>query len=174
MHDAMKPHVSHPIADRFQLDRFLDAQKNVYNLALQELRDGEKSSHWMWFIFPQIHGLGSSGTAIRYAIRSIEVARAYLAHPILGPRLLACCQALMGVDGKSATDVMGYPDDVKLRSSMTLFALAAANPDLFLQVLSKYFDGHPDPATCEILGPDGKWPVAGDPDPPEPHVTENP
>lgn len=151
----MNPHTTHPTADPFQLERFLDAQRNVFDQAFQELRVGHKRSHWMWFVFPQIHGLGSSGTAIRYAIKSFEEARAYLAHPVLGPRLLACCQALMGVNGKSATDIMGYPDDIKLRSSMTLFALAATTPDPFLQVLTKYFDGHPDSATCKILGPDG-------------------
>ena len=167
----MKTHASHPNDDPFLLERFLDAQKGLFEQALQELRAGHKQSHWMWFIFPQIHGLGSSGTAIRYALKSFEEAKAYLAHPVLGPRLLACCQALMGGDGKSATDVLGYPDDIMLRSSMTLFALAAENPDPFLQVLSKYFGGHPDPATCEILGPDGKWHAAGDP--PEGPVNEN-
>lgn len=159
--DHMNPHATSPTDDPFRLERFLEAQRNVYDLALQELRAGQKRSHWMWFIFPQIQGLGSSGTAIRYAIKSIEEARAYLAHPVLGPRLLACCQALMGVNGKSATDVMGYPDDIKLRSSMTLFALAAGNPDPFLQVLSKYFGGNPDSATCGILGGDQVSSVIG-------------
>jgi uncharacterized protein (DUF1810 family) len=111
----------------------------------------------------QIHGLGSSGAAIK----SIEEVRACLAPPVLGPRLLTCCQALMRLNGKSATDIMGFPDDIKLRSSMTLFALAARNPHPFLQVLSKYFSGPPDSATCDILGPDGKWPFAGDLDPTE-------
>jgi len=295
-----QPHASHPTANPILLERFLEAQENVFDQALHELRAGHKRSQWMWITFPQIHGLGSSGTAIRYAIKSIEEARAYLAHPVLGPRLLACCQALIEVNGKSPTDkltrdagektpasvgrataivvclcgssrwpelhhrvmmeetlagniviplglyghadyppgakaatndgdeatavkqmldrlhyqkidlsdeiivvsddgyfgsstrreiayaqaqgkrvryrqndIMGCPDDMKLRSSMTLFALAAGNPDPFLQVLSKYFGGHPDPATCDILGPDGKWPVAGDPDPRKPNISDN-
>ncbi len=132
------------------LERFVTAQDGVHDTALGELRAGRKRSHWMWFVFPQIAGLGSSPTARRYAIRDLDEARAYLAHPVLGPRLEAACRAVLAVTGRSAEQILGYPDDLKLRSSMTLFARAADDPAVFRAVLERYYDG-PDPRTEELL-----------------------
>jgi uncharacterized protein (DUF1810 family) len=132
------------------LDRFVQAQDGVYDDALAELTAGRKRTHWMWFIFPQIAGLGSSATAQHYAIRSLDEARAYLAHPVLGPRLRECAQALLSVPGRSAREILGHPDDLKLRSSMTLFARAADDPAPFEAVLDRYYDG-PDPLTLTLL-----------------------
>ena len=135
------------------LERFVSAQATTYDRALAELRAGQKRSHWMWFVFPQIAGLGSSPTAQRYAIADLAEARAYLAHPVLGPRLAECARALLGVEGRSAAQILGHPDDLKLRSSMTLFAEAAGEPDaaVFREVLERYYDGEPDPATLGKL-----------------------
>jgi uncharacterized protein (DUF1810 family) len=138
-------------SDPFDLNRFVATQETSFARALAELKRGRKQSHWMWFIFPQIDGLGSSSIAKFYAIKSLDEAKAYLAHPVLGPRLIECCETLLRVNGKSAAEIMGYPDDLKLRSSMTLFASAADDPELFNKVLEKFFDGHPDPATLKIL-----------------------
>jgi uncharacterized protein (DUF1810 family) len=138
-------------SDPFNLSRFITAQETSFAPALAELKRGRKQSHWMWFVFPQVDGLGSSATAKFYAIKSLDEAKAYLAHPVLGPRLVECCEALLGVEGKSVSEIMGYPDDLKLRSSMTLFAQAASNPDVFNEVLEKFFDGHPDSATLRLL-----------------------
>jgi len=132
------------------LSRFVSAQAAVYPEALAELKEGRKRTHWMWFVFPQIAGLGVSPTARRYAIRSLDEARAYLAHPVLGPRLEECARAVLGVDGKTAEDIFGHPDDLKLRSSMTLFARAANDPGVFQAVLDRYYDG-PDPKTLDLL-----------------------
>ena len=132
------------------LDRFVSAQAGVYEEALAELKAGRKRTHWMWFVFPQIAGLGSSSMAQRYAIGSVDEARAYLAHPVLGPRLRECAQALLDVEGRSAADIFGYPDDLKLRSSMTLFARAADDPAVFQAVLERYYDG-PDPRTLDLI-----------------------
>jgi uncharacterized protein (DUF1810 family) len=132
------------------LDRFVDAQDGVYADALAELGAGRKRTHWMWFVFPQIAGLGSSPAAQRYAIRSLDEARAYLAHPVLGPRLRECAQALLAVQDRSAREILGHPDDLKLRSSMTLFARAADDPALFQAVLDRFYDG-PDPLTLTLL-----------------------
>jgi uncharacterized protein (DUF1810 family) len=143
------------------LNRFLEAQEGVYPQALAELRAGRKRSHWMWFVFPQIAGLGSSPTAQRYAITSLDEARAYAEHPVLGARLRECAEALLAVDG-TAADIFGYPDDLKLRSSMTLFARAADDPAVFQAVLDKYYDG-PDNRTLELLPPrfrEGRHPPA--------------
>jgi uncharacterized protein (DUF1810 family) len=136
-----------------ELERFVQAQDGTYDRALAELRAGQKRSHWMWFVFPQIAGLGSSPTAQRYAIGDLAEARAYLAHPVLGPRLTECAEALLAVEGRSAEQILGYPDDLKLRSSMTLFAEAAGQgrDDLFRQVLDRYYDGEPDPATLQRI-----------------------
>jgi uncharacterized protein (DUF1810 family) len=134
----------------YHLERFVEAQDGVYDDALAELSAGRKRTHWMWFVFPQIAGLGSSPTAKRYAIGSLDEARAYLAHPVLGPRLRECAQALLGIQGRSAGDILGYPDDLKLRSSMTLFARAADDAALFQAVLDRYCDG-PDPHTLALL-----------------------
>jgi uncharacterized protein (DUF1810 family) len=132
------------------LDRFVEAQDGTYDDALAELSTGRKRTHWMWFIFPQLAGLGSSPTARFYAIASLDEAKAYLAHPVLGPRLRECAQALLDIEGRSARDILGYPDDLKLRSSMTLFARAADDPALFQAVLNRYYDG-PDPLTLKLL-----------------------
>jgi uncharacterized protein (DUF1810 family) len=132
------------------LDRFLEAQEGVYPQALEELRAGRKRSHWMWFVFPQFDGLGASPTSRRYAIRSLDEARAYLRHPVLGPRLLECTEAVHGLDGVTARQVFG-PDDVKFRSSMTLFELASGPESVFGSALSKYFDGERDARTIELV-----------------------
>ena len=130
--------------DPYHLQRFLDAQEGTFETALGELARGRKESHWMWFIFPQIEGLGRSSTARRYAIKSRAEAEAYLRHPVLGARLQQSAKALLRVEGKTATQVMGSPDDLKLRSSMTLFALVAGEEIVFQQVLDKYYGGEKD------------------------------
>ena len=134
-----------------RLDRFVDAQVPVYDQALAELRAGQKQSHWMWFVFPQIASLGQSATSRAYAIQSLDEARAYLAHPVLGVRYRECCQAVMNVRGKSAHDIFGSPDDLKFCSSLTLFAEAAPDEVLFYNLLEKYYDGDADEATLELL-----------------------
>ena len=136
--------------DPFDLQRFVDAQADVYADALAELRAGAKRSHWMWFFFPQIAGLGVSAMAQRYAIASRREAEAYLQHPLLGPRLIACTRAVLAVEGRSAHQIFGSPDDLKLRSSMTLFA-AVAEGGIFAEALRKYFGGRPDEATLKAL-----------------------
>ncbi|MFI1990393.1 DUF1810 domain-containing protein [Actinoplanes sp. NPDC020271] len=136
------------------LHRFVYAQDGVFERALAELAAGRKRSHWMWFVFPQVAGLGSSHTAQTYAIRDLAEARDYLAHPVLGPRLVECAETLLGVEGRTAAQIFGSPDDLKLRSSMTLFAEAADDPAVFRQVLERYYDG-PDERTREILGVSG-------------------
>jgi uncharacterized protein (DUF1810 family) len=134
-----------------RLDRFIEAQTPVYAQALAELRAGQKQSHWMWFIFPQMQGLGQSATSRAYAIQTLEEARAYIAHPVLGVRYRECCQAMMNVRGKSAQDVFGAVDAQKFHSSLTLFAEAATEEVLFYNLLEKYFDGDADEATLELL-----------------------
>lgn len=135
------------------LDRFLDAQETggTYGQALAELQLGNKTGHWMWFIFPQISGLGRSAASRRYAINSLAEARAYLDHDVLGPRLLECAQAIATHKDRSAEDILGSVDARKLRSSMTLFLRAAPGETVFKAVLAQFFDGEPDPATDEIL-----------------------
>jgi len=137
--------------DPFNLNRFLTAQEETYTQALAELRRGEKESHWIWFIFPQIDGLGRSETARRYALKSRAEAVAYLQHPVLGPRLIECAEALLQVHGKSASDIMGYPDDLKLHSSATLFAAISKPGSLFHQLLTRYFQGKADQKTISLL-----------------------
>lgn len=132
------------------LQRFVDAQARVIDHVRAELKAGAKKSHWMWFIFPQIHGLGKSATAHRYAIASLDEARAYMAHPVLGSRLRECTRLVVAVNGKNATDIFGTPDDLKFRSCMTLFAHASAEP-VFRQALEKYFGGEEDPETVKRL-----------------------
>ncbi len=139
------------MADQHDLDRFLQAQARNYADALAELRAGRKTSHWMWYVLPQLAGLGSSAMAAAYAIGSLDEAQAYLAHPVLGARLRECVAALLQVQGRTAREVMGSPDDLKLRSSLTLFAEAAPQETLFRQALEKYFAGAPDPRTLELL-----------------------
>jgi uncharacterized protein (DUF1810 family) len=141
--------------DPHDLARFVSAQGGgVYERALAELRAGRKSSHWMWFVFPQIAGLGHSQLAQHYAIESLDEARAYLAHPILGPRLVECAQALLGVTGRGAEQILGGVDALKLRSSMTLFARADPDQSAFGTVLERYYGGTPDPATERRLDPE--------------------
>ncbi len=136
----------------FDLQRFVDAQEGVYERALGELRAGRKTSHWMWFVFPQLAGLGRSEMARRYALGSLAEARAYLAHPLLGARLRASCEALLeGAGGASAEQVLGAIDALKLRSSMTLFARAEPAEPLFARVLERFHDGEQDPATVALL-----------------------
>lgn len=135
----------------FDLDRFVTAQAGVYEEALAELLRGRKASHWMWFVFPQIAGLGSSPTARRFAIASLAEARAYLAHPLLGERLRACAGVLLATDSPTAEAIFGQLDARKLRSSMTLFHRAAPDEPLFLGVLERYFGGVADPATDDLL-----------------------
>ena len=137
--------------DPFQLERFVSAQHDTYETALAELNRGAKRSHWMWFVFPQVAGLSSSAMAAHYAINSPPEARAYLAHPVLGPRLTECANALLHVDGKTAAEVMGHPDDLKLKSSMTLFAAISAPGSPFQAVLERYFSGKTDPRTENFL-----------------------
>jgi uncharacterized protein (DUF1810 family) len=141
------------VDDPYDLERFVRAQDSgaTYQRAADELRRGRKSSHWMWFVFPQITGLGRSPTAQLYAISSLDEARAYLAHPVLGPRLLESAEILVGLAGRSAEQVFGGIDAMKLRSSMTLFRHAAPPEPVFGQVLDQYFDGVPDPATEERI-----------------------
>jgi uncharacterized protein (DUF1810 family) len=147
---------TNPNPDPFDLSRFLAAQDPIYPGALSEIRSGRKRSHWMWFVFPQAIGLGTSHTAQHYAIRSMDEARAYLAHPTLGHRLRECTETLLRARGKSASEIFGHPDDVKLRSSMTLFASVAEEDSAFEEVLQRYFGGKPDPLTLQFIERDAK------------------
>ena len=133
------------------LERFVDAQAHVYAGVLEELRRGQKTGHWIWFIFPQIVGLGRSATSQEFAIRSLDEARAYLAHPVLGPRLHECTALILAINGRTADQVLGPLDAMKLRSSMTLFHRAAPDESLFARVLDRYYGGVADPATDEQL-----------------------
>lgn len=133
------------------LDRFILAQESDYEQALSEIRVGEKRTHWMWFVFPQFRGLGTSATSKHFAIRSVAEALAYLSHPVLGQRLRACCEALLSIQGHSATKVFGTPDDLKLHSCVTLFAAVSPDESLFGQVLDKYFGGQPDEHTLRLI-----------------------
>lgn len=135
----------------FDLQRFVDAQDTVYDTVRAELRAGHKRSHWMWYIFPQLAGLGRSETARHYALSGVEEAQAYLAHPLLGQRLEECCTILTGIEGRTASAIFGYPDDLKLHSSLTLFAQAAPDQPLFGACLAKYFNGQRDAATLQLL-----------------------
>ena len=137
--------------DPFQLSRFLSAQEVNFEQALAEIKSGRKRSHWMWYIFPQIDGLGFSETAKHFAIKSIEEARAYLDHPILGPRLRECAEAAIGVEGRSAIEIFGSPDDLKLRSCATLFAHVSSPGSVFERLLAKYFRGERDGMTLRLL-----------------------
>lgn len=140
------------MADPYQLDRFVVAQdEGSYRAALAELRAGRKTSHWMWFIFPQVAGLGRSAAARHFAISSLDEAQAYLRHPVLGPRLRECVQLLAALDGKSADQILGSVDAMKLRSSLTLFMAAAPDEPLFRDVLAKYFGGAADQLTLDRL-----------------------
>ena len=137
--------------DRYNLQRFVEAQNSLYQRVLSELREGRKRTHWMWFIFPQIRGLGQSEISQRFAIGSLYEAEAYLAHPILGPRLKDCTELVNAIQGRAIEDVFGYPDHLKFRSSMTLFAQAAPGEKIFNEALDKYFAGAPDDFTLSRL-----------------------
>ena len=139
------------MTDPFDLQRFVDAQASVYPRVLAELRRGEKQSHWMWFIFPQLAGLGHSPMAQRYAITSRDEALAYLAHDVLGPRLRECTARVNAVEGRSIRQILGSPDDLKFRSSMTLFAAVSPDPE-FAAAIAKFYGGAPDRKTLELLG----------------------
>ena len=138
--------------DPYNLMRFVEAQEDDFTQALAEIRRGRKTSHWMWYIFPQIEGLGFSATSRRYAIQGIEEARAYLEHPLLGPRLIECAQAVLGVEGRSAHDIFGSPDDLQLKSCATLFACVSVPGSAFHRLLETYFHGEQDARTLERLG----------------------
>src|SRR5512146_175057 len=138
------------VADmKFDLERFVEAQNPVYAQVCRELRQGCKQGHWMWFIFPQLKGLGHSSMANRFGIAGADEARAYLGHPVLGPRLEECTSLVHGVEGGSVEELFGYPDDLKFRSSMTLFAHVSAGNNVFAEALEKYFAGQPDRLTLE-------------------------
>ena len=137
--------------DGFRLQRFVDAQRSVYSAVLSELRAGRKRSHWMWFIFPQLSGLGHSVTSQTFAVSSLAEAAAYVAHPTLGPRLRECATLVAGIEGRSIEQIFDHPDDLKFRSSMTLFARAAPQEPVFASCLEKYFGGRPDPHTLARL-----------------------
>jgi len=138
-------------ADQFDLQRFVDAQDPFYDTVLAELRSGAKRSHWIWFVFPQLRGLGHSPTAQHYGIASLDEARAYLMHEVLGPRLRECTRLVADIEGRSANDIFGWPDNLKVRSSMTLFARATDNDAEFRAVLDKFYNGEEDAATVELL-----------------------
>jgi uncharacterized protein (DUF1810 family) len=136
-------------SDRHELGRFLEAQERDYDRARGEIRSGRKRTHWMWYVFPQFAGLGASPLSQHYAIRSLAEAQAYLAHPVLGSRLIECAQAALDVQGKSATEIFGTPDDLKLRSCATLFAMISPPGSVFDRLLAKYFDSTRDPLTLD-------------------------
>jgi uncharacterized protein (DUF1810 family) len=145
-------------ADPFDLGRFVEAQEDDYAQALSEVRSGRKVSHWMWYIFPQFAGLGFSSISQHYAIKSRAEAEAYLRHPVLGPRLLEIAEAALSVEGRTARQIFGSPDDMKLKSCATLFAAFSPEGSVFHRLLDKYFDGRPDTRTLELLEatPDGE------------------
>ncbi|WP_158793278.1 DUF1810 domain-containing protein [Granulicella sp. L60] len=139
------------MAKGYDLERFVEAQTGVYEQACAELRAGWKRSHWMWFVFPQIRGLGRSPMAVRYAVSSLEEARAYLDHAVLGPRLQECAGIVVGLQGRTVGEIFGYPDDLKFHSSVMLFARADAEGGVFGEALGKYFDGEMDRGTLERI-----------------------
>ena len=141
-----------PAEDPFHLDRFLQAQEPVMAAVRRELTEGRKRTHWMWFVFPQLRGLGRSATAQFYGIASLDEARAYLAHPVLGARLRECTGIVNRVEGRSAHEIFGSPDDMKLHSSVTLFSRVDPGDAVFREALAKYFGGVPDQPTVELLG----------------------
>jgi uncharacterized protein (DUF1810 family) len=144
--------------DPHDLNRFVEAQKGDYERALAEIRSGRKRSHWMWYIFPQIDGLGFSSTSKHYAIKGLAEAEAFLKHPLLGTRLVECCEAVLGVEGRSALEIFGATDEMKLKSCATLFACVSSAGSVFDRLLSKYFQGQRDGKTLRLLGiaPEGR------------------
>lgn len=141
----------HGADDRYDLRRFVEAQARIYDRALAEIKSGFKRSHWMWYVFPQIAGLGFSSTSQHYAIKSLDEAKAFLAHPLLGPRLVECVEAALAVEGRTAYEIFGPPDDVKLRSCATLFACVSPAESPFERLLDKYFQGKRDEKTLQLL-----------------------
>jgi uncharacterized protein (DUF1810 family) len=139
------------VEELFNLNRFVVAQEKRYPTVIEELNAGKKISHWMWFIFPQVTGLGRTEIAKRLAIESIDEAKAYISQPLLGSRLQECTDLVLAIDGKSANDIFGHPDDLKFKSSMTLFLVAAPQIDLFQRAINKYYDGHQDNLTIDLL-----------------------
>lgn len=137
--------------DPYNLTRFVQAQEQTYDQALSELELGRKRSHWMWYVFPQLDGLGSSPITKLYSIKGKDEARAYLDHPVLGPRLLECAEAIVRIDGKSAREILGSPDDLKLKSCATLFAYVSQPGSVFERILEKFYSGEPDAATLRLL-----------------------
>jgi uncharacterized protein (DUF1810 family) len=145
------------------LARFVAAQRGSYEHALAEIASGRKRSHWMWYVFPQFAGLGQSATSREYAIASLAEAEAYLRHELLGPRLVACAEAALAVEGRSAREIFGSPDDLKLRSSATLFAQVSRAGSVFHRLLDKYFAGEPDEATLRLVAASGASSARRDP-----------
>ncbi len=145
-----------PVNDPYDLDRFVRAQEGIFETALSELRAGRKSTHWMWYVFPQLAGLGRSPASRQYSISTLAEAGAYLRHPVLGPRLVACVEAVLAIEGRSAHEIFGSPDDRKLRSSITLFAVVSPPGSVFHRLLETYFRGEPDARTLRLLGLDGE------------------
>ena len=141
--------------DPYDLNRFVEAQQDDYERALSEIAGGRKRTHWMWYIFPQIDGLAFSSTSRRFSIKSVEEARAYLDHPVLGPRLLKCAEAVVRVEGRSAVEIFGSPDDLKLKSCATLFASVLPAGSVFDRLLAKYYQGALDEKTLHLLEP--RW-----------------
>lgn len=137
--------------DPYDLERFVEAQRGTYEQACAELRRGRKTGHWIWFIFPQMKGLGMSAMSERYGIGSLKEAKAYLAHPVLGPRLREISEIVLGIEGRTVEEIFGWPDDMKLRSSMTLFAMASGDERVFVDLLAKYFGGKRDERRLEMV-----------------------
>jgi uncharacterized protein (DUF1810 family) len=148
----MSTNAADTMDEPFDLDRFVQAQEGDYERALSEIGSGRKRSHWMWYIFPQYEGLGFSSTSQLYAIKSVKEAEAYLKHPVLGPRLAECAAAALRVEGRSASEIFGSPDDMKLRSSATLFTYVSPPGSVFSQLLEKFFHGQPDKKTLDLIG----------------------
>jgi uncharacterized protein (DUF1810 family) len=138
--------------DPYTLQRFIDAQQHLYANVTKELKGGKKISHWMWFVFPQVVGLGRTYTAEKYSIKSLGEAKAYIVHPVLGARLQECAQLVLNIDGRSANQIFGFPDDLKFRSSMTLFKHVAENNKIFIEAIAKFYNGKEDNLTVEVLG----------------------
>ncbi|MBL8991784.1 MAG: DUF1810 domain-containing protein [Spirochaetia bacterium] len=146
-----------PSDDPFDLKRFLDAQsQGIYESALAEIKSGAKLTHWMWFVFPQFKGLGTSATSIKYSIKSLAEAKAYLEHPILGARLRECCEAMLVVQGKTAHEILGSPDDDKLQSCCSLFAHLSEAGSVFERILGRYYDGERDGKTIQLIFAGGR------------------
>ena len=142
---------SKSIDDPFDLRRFVQAQEGAYESALSELKLGQKRSHWMWYIFPQIDGLGRSAMAKHYAIKNVEEARGYVNHPVIGARLLECTETVLGIEGRSVAEIFGFPDDMKFKSSMTLFEYISEPDSIFALALDKFFSGDRDDKTLQLL-----------------------